>query len=89
MGYDADQRVMEIEFSSGRIYRYLEVPPELFAWLKRAPGKGALFNRLVEGKFSFERVDVAGTEPADLEDALRASLQAGPANTSTTEDPGT
>lgn len=76
VGFDAPQQVLEIEFCSGRIYRYRGVSAELHAWLMRSPQKGALFNRLIDGKFEFERVDHIDPEAPSLEDALRASLAA-------------
>lgn len=78
IGYDADAQTLEVEFRSGRIYQYLAVPASVHEWLMRAPGKGALFNRLVDGKYEFRRVDLApapgATGGADLADMLRASL---------------
>lgn len=75
IGYDPDAQVLEVEFRTGKIYRYLGVPAELHAWLMRSPGKGGLFNRLVEGKFEFQRViDPPDAAAPSLEDALKASL---------------
>ncbi|MCH9687202.1 MAG: KTSC domain-containing protein [Deltaproteobacteria bacterium] len=75
MGYDQIEQVLEIEFGTGRIYQYLDVPEELYAWILRAPGKGALFNRLVEGKFRFRRLGADTDDAVDLGEALRASLE--------------
>ncbi len=74
VGYDPDTRTLEIEFPSGRVYRYLEVPAEVHAWLMRSPGKGSLFRRMIDGKYTFERVDHLDPNAPSLMDALRASV---------------
>jgi len=43
VGYEPRQRVLEIEFHSGEIYRYFEVPPELHVDLMRADSVGHFF----------------------------------------------
>ena len=78
IGHDPESEVLEIEFSSGRIYRYRGVSAQLHAWLMRSPDKGGLFNRLIEGKFEFERIDHIQPDAMSLEDALRASLRPPP-----------
>jgi hypothetical protein len=55
-GYDHDARVLEIEFKSGAVYRYLAVPPAVFEELMRAASKGRFFSREIRGKYEFQRV---------------------------------
>lgn len=55
-GYDRDARVLEIEFRSGVIYRYLAVQPEVFENLMSAASKGRFFVREIRGKYQFQRV---------------------------------
>lgn len=55
-GYDRDSRVLEIEFKSGAVYRYLAVPPEVFENLLRAASKGRFFVREIRGKYEFHCV---------------------------------
>lgn len=76
VGYDAQARLLEVEFRSGKVYQYLDVPPELHAWLMRVDDKGGLFNRKIDGCFEFRRVDLVDPDAPSLEDALRASLAA-------------
>lgn len=78
IGHDPESEVLEIEFRSGRIYRYRGVSAQLHAWLMRSPDKGGLFNRLIEGQFEFERIDHIKPDAMSLEDALRASLRPTP-----------
>ena len=55
-GYDAKRRLLEIEFHSGAIYRYLEVPQEIFRRLLAAESKGQFFGAAIRGKFRSELV---------------------------------
>lgn len=55
-GYDAKARVLEIEFHSGAIYRYLDVPDEIFRRLQAAESKGHFFGANIRNKFRSERV---------------------------------
>ncbi|MEM7152650.1 MAG: KTSC domain-containing protein [Myxococcota bacterium] len=79
VGYDAESETLEVEFRSGKIYRYRGVPSSTHEWLMRAPAKGTFFNTKIEGHYEFERIDhlqgLSANQPS-LEDALRASLAA-------------
>ena len=56
VGYDVKLRLLEIEFHSGAIYRYLEVPEEIFRRLLAAESKGQFFGAAIRDKFRSERV---------------------------------
>lgn len=56
VGYDAAKRLLEIEFHSGAIYRYLEVPEEMHRRLLAADSKGHFFGANIRDKFRCERV---------------------------------
>ena len=56
VGYDAAKRTLEIEFHSGAIYRYLEVPEEIHRRLLAAESKGHFFCAAIRDKFRSERV---------------------------------
>ncbi|HUH04100.1 MAG TPA: KTSC domain-containing protein [Kofleriaceae bacterium] len=74
IGYDAGAEVLEIEFASGRIYAYREVPASVHAWLMKVPSKTAFFSRKIRDLYPFRDI----TPPPDdtpLLDQLRASLQ--------------
>lgn len=43
VGYDAARRVLEVEFTSGEVYRYFDVPEREHAALVRADSSGAYF----------------------------------------------
>ena len=56
VGYAADQTTLEIEFTSGAVYRYLEVPPAAHAQLLSAESLGAYFNTHIRPAFPFRRM---------------------------------
>lgn len=46
LGYDPEQQVLEVEFSSGALYRYEAVPPEAVQALLQADSLGRHFNQV-------------------------------------------
>ena len=74
-GYDPATQTLEIEFSSGRVYEYTDVPESVYAWLLRTPGKGAYVSRMINGRYEYRDITVQKPQQTlPLEDALRASL---------------
>ena len=55
-GYDLQRRMLEIEFHSGAIYRYLNVTEDIFRRLLAAESKGQFFGANIRNKFRSERV---------------------------------
>jgi hypothetical protein len=55
-GYDSAKRLLEIEFRSGAIYRYLDVPEEIHRGLLAAESKGHFFGAHIRDKFRCERL---------------------------------
>lgn len=57
IGYDAETETLEVEFSSGVVYRYLRVPDDVAAGLYRAESLGRYFDEFVKGAgFEYYRV---------------------------------
>ena len=56
VGYDEVSAVLEVEFKSGAIYRYLNVPAVVQRDLMSAPSVGAYFNKHVKARYAFEQV---------------------------------
>ncbi len=75
LGYDAESETLEVEFHSGRIYRYAGVPQTTYAWLMRSPGKGGVFNRLIKDRYGFVDVTPNPHADRDLADDLLRSLK--------------
>ena len=56
VGYDERRQMLEIEFRSGGIYRYLEVPKETFSGLMESDSKGRYFATHIRDRFRHERI---------------------------------
>ena len=56
VGYSAASSTLEVEFSSGGVYRYLSVPPGEHRALMCAESKGRHVNANIKGRFEFQRV---------------------------------
>jgi hypothetical protein len=49
-------RELEVEFRSGEIYRYLDVPPQSYRNLLAAPSKGGYYNSSIRNCFPFKQI---------------------------------
>lgn len=58
VGFAKEVKILEIEFRSGAVYRYLGVPLAIFEGLKKAQSKGQYFTRFIRAKYEFRRVEV-------------------------------
>jgi hypothetical protein len=78
-GYDAETRTLELEFSSGRVYRFSDVPESVYDWLLRVPNKGTYVSKSITGLYAYEDVTVRAPAEGelDLEALLGASLSDG------------
>lgn len=76
-GYDPATRVLEIEFSSGRIYQFDGVPHGVFDWLVRTSSKGSFVSRMINDRYPYRDVTAAAVTFGDddlvrqLQDSLR------------------
>jgi len=57
-GYDEPTRVLEIEFRSGAVYHYADVPADLYGALLDAPSRGRFFHSRIRNVFRCHRVAV-------------------------------
>ena len=57
IGYDRTEQVLEVEFQSGDIYQYLDVPPAIYKELSDAESKGQYFNSEIRDIYEFVRLD--------------------------------
>jgi len=57
IGYDRTEQVLEVEFQSGAVYQYLDVPPAIYKELLEAESKGQYFNSEIRDAYEFLRVD--------------------------------
>jgi hypothetical protein len=56
VGYEPRRQLLEVEFHSGRVYRYHDVPPATHRRLLAAESKGRFFNFEVKPGYRCERV---------------------------------
>jgi hypothetical protein len=54
--YDDETRELDILFSSGKTYRYFDVPAEVYAMLLDAESKGQYFNEEIKGAYRYAEV---------------------------------
>lgn len=54
VGYDAQAEVLEIEFPSGEVYDYHEVPQEVYEELMEADSKGRYFLHSIRGVYGYK-----------------------------------
>jgi hypothetical protein len=56
-GYDADCKILEIEFQNGSIYQYFDVPEKLYIGLVSAASHGRYFDAYIKKSgFTFKQV---------------------------------
>lgn len=56
VGYDASSETLEIEFMSGAIYQYYNVPQTIYDALIAAPSAGRFFAYQIKNAFPYSRV---------------------------------
>ncbi|MBW4637217.1 MAG: lysine--tRNA ligase [Gloeocapsa sp. UFS-A4-WI-NPMV-4B04] len=54
--YNLATQTFEIEFSNGSIYKYQDVPADLYQGLVTAPSQGQYFNEHIKEKYAFDQV---------------------------------
>jgi len=60
VGYDLDEHVLEVEFHSGGVYDYLDVPPEEALALLESDSLGRYLNAEIKPRYRFRPVRRAG-----------------------------
>mgnify|MGYP000698831626 CR=1 FL=1 len=56
LGYDPNERILEIEFNDGSVYRYYAVPKSVYEGLMNASSHGKYFHSNVKGDFEYEEI---------------------------------
>lgn len=52
VGYDPDSETLEVEFLSGRVYEYYNVPQFIYDRLLEAPSLGQFFNYEIRDSYA-------------------------------------
>ena len=55
VGYDEDAHTLEIEFHSGSVYRYFDVPSDVYDRLLAAESHGEYFSHHIRDQYPYER----------------------------------
>ncbi len=56
IGYDAGTETLEVEFLSGSIYQYYNVPQNMYDQLIQAGSKGRFLNTYIKNAYPYSRV---------------------------------
>ena len=56
MGYDNSTEILEVEFLSGAIYEYKNVPSIVYEELMNAASHGSYFNREIRMTYPYEKI---------------------------------
>ncbi len=51
-----DNNTLEIEFHSGGIYQYFDVPTEVYHLFMNAPSKGKFFHKFIRDNYSYKQI---------------------------------
>ncbi len=54
--YDADARLLTVRFTTGRAYRYADVPPEVVDAFRASRSKGAFFNTQIRDHYDYQEL---------------------------------
>ncbi len=56
VGYDADNQILEIEFKSGSVYQYYNVPPAIYTGLLSASSKGQYHSQWIKDSYRYRQI---------------------------------
>ena len=59
VGYDSETETMYVEFKNGQVYRYLEVPQNVFNNLKNSSSPGRFFLSSVKQYYDYSKTDLS------------------------------
>lgn len=55
IGYDPESSTLEVEFSSGSVYQYFDVPEQYYRELMSGGSIGKVLNSIIKGQFRYAR----------------------------------
>jgi hypothetical protein len=56
VGYDAEQQILEVEFTSGSVYQYFNVPVAVYEALMSASSKDTYHSQWIKYNFRYARI---------------------------------
>lgn len=57
IGYECNDRILQVEFSSGSVYQYADVELETWETLQETESLGRFYNNEIKGRYDCQRVD--------------------------------
>ena len=56
MDYNEQAQILRITYTSGAVYDYRNVPPDVYKEMKVAGSKGTFLNYEIKGKYRYKRI---------------------------------
>lgn len=56
VGYDSTTRTLRVEFKSGAVYEYSDVPEAAYQGLMDASSKGSYFHQNIKDRYSYSKI---------------------------------
>jgi hypothetical protein len=56
IGYDPQSATLEVEFTSGDVYQYFDVPEHLYQGLMSSASKGQFLNDYIRHSYRYQKV---------------------------------
>jgi len=56
VGYESDSQILEVEFNTGALYQYSNVPQSEFEAMMNADSKGTYFNANIKSRYSYSKM---------------------------------
>lgn len=57
VGYDPQTQILQVRFRGGQLYRYTDVPEEIYSGLMGSPSRGQYFASTIRDAFAYQRVE--------------------------------
>lgn len=56
IGYNPQSAILEVEFTSGDVYQYFDVPEHLYQGLMNASSKGQFLNDYIKHSYRYQKI---------------------------------
>ncbi|ASU32787.1 KTSC domain-containing protein [Mucilaginibacter xinganensis] len=56
MKYNESSATLRIIYTSGSVYDYKQVPPDVFEQMNAAASKGTFLNTMIKGKYRYKKI---------------------------------
>jgi hypothetical protein len=74
IGYHAGRKFLEVEFSSGKVYRYYEVPEDVHSLLMKAESAGKFFSSNIRNNYNSHEIGDKSLVIKNLNDEQKEEL---------------